>query len=384
MIKLLFVGDCYMQNYIRIQMDSIVASFFESCDYACCNLEGPLYTANVNSIEKRGPSLMQCKGALSEYIRLGFNVFALSNNHIMDFSDVALKHTITMIENSIGGVFHTGAALNYSDAYSSLIISTRERSKIGIINVAENGFGACVSADDVGYARIDGQRLNNRIRAISMQCDWCIVVCHCGAERFEYPLPEVCDLYRGFIDAGADAVIGHHPHVLQGVETYNNKPIFYSLGNYIWIRENESSYSSMITMLNLDTTLSWSVCPVTCSNGKITYSQSTGERIEKLSRDIENYDKYMDKIDSFVNQIYNEVYKYYYREMTSAPTYQNNLYRLKYIIKVILGKTKPFDDYMLYHNLAIETHRWICERACRNSMTVSQRFPRFAKDKECL
>ena len=60
------------------------------------------------------------------------------------------------------------------------------------------------------------------------------MVCHAGLEKVNYPLPEFREQYKRFIDYGADAIIAHHPHVVQGWEYYNNKLIAYSLGNFIW------------------------------------------------------------------------------------------------------------------------------------------------------
>src|SRR5690606_3657601 len=86
--------------------------------------------------------------------------------------------------------------------------------------------------DKVGCSWINQIQVNNIIRTAKEQCDHLIILSHGGIEFMDVPLPEWRDRYRELIDLGADAVIGTHPHVPQGIEIYNKKPIFYSLGNF--------------------------------------------------------------------------------------------------------------------------------------------------------
>jgi poly-gamma-glutamate synthesis protein (capsule biosynthesis protein) len=64
--------------------------------------------------------------------------------------------------------------------------------------------------------------------------DYVIVICHGGREHYQLPSPQLRERYKFFIDSGADAVISHHTHCFSGYEYHNGKPIFYSLGNFIF------------------------------------------------------------------------------------------------------------------------------------------------------
>ena len=82
---------------------------------------------------------------------------------------------------------------------------------------------------------------------------------HAGVENINIPIPEWRDIYKSFVDFGADVIIGTHPHVPQGWETYNDKPIFYSLGNFCFQKKNVNVqsywYDSLCVILTLDDNL---------------------------------------------------------------------------------------------------------------------------------
>ena len=80
-------------------------------------------------------------------------------------------------------------------------------------------------------------------------CDYVIVMVHWGIERSTEPEEYQKSMARQYIDAGADAVIGSHPHVIQGMECYQGKPICYSLGNFIF---SNRSYETMLVSLTLE------------------------------------------------------------------------------------------------------------------------------------
>jgi poly-gamma-glutamate synthesis protein (capsule biosynthesis protein) len=81
----------------------------------------------------------------------------------------------------------------------------------------------------------DMKTISARIEEIKAKCRWCVIVCHGGEEFTCLPMPYTRDRYIQFLELGADVVIGHHPHVAENYELFdNNKMIFYSLGNFIF------------------------------------------------------------------------------------------------------------------------------------------------------
>ena len=98
------------------------------------------------------------------------------------------------------------------------------------------------------FTTYDASQLVEEIKKAKESCDFVAVLVHWGIERNTLPEDYQKTLARQYIDAGADAVIGSHPHVLQGIEYYQGKPIFYSLGNFIF---GNGSYESIVAELTL-------------------------------------------------------------------------------------------------------------------------------------
>ena len=96
----------------------------------------------------------------------------------------------------------------------------------------------CIPAtkDSAGIFRWDDMGLiGKRIREIKEKCRWCIVISHGGEEFTALPTPYTRDRYVEYLEMGADAVVGHHPHVPENYEIFDDgKMIFYSLGNFIF------------------------------------------------------------------------------------------------------------------------------------------------------
>jgi len=94
----------------------------------------------------------------------------------------------------------------------------------------------------LGCAYIHDLKVNHLIMEAKQNVDYLVVLPHDGVEFIDVPLPEIIARYRDFVEYGADAVIGTHPHCPQGWEEYQGKPIFYSLGNFFFNSKNDPSY----------------------------------------------------------------------------------------------------------------------------------------------
>lgn len=226
-------GDVVISDIDSITIDSSLKDAIARADYNVVNFEAPIKTDGAASL-KSGPSLYQDIRAPRWLIENGFNVFSLSNNHIMDYGAVGLEATKNAV-SLLGGVcFGCGT---WADAYKPLFIKTNNVS-VALISVAELQFGIlhdCWSQKDgKGCAWINNGNLENIIRKAKGQANHVIVLAHCGLEGLDIPLPEWRDRYRRLIDIGASAVVGGHTHIMQGYEIYNGCPIFYSGGNFIF------------------------------------------------------------------------------------------------------------------------------------------------------
>ena len=173
---------------------------------------------------------------------MGVDVAGLANNHVLDFGKDALTDTFTTLSDA--GIEYTGAGTSHEDA-SKLVIKE--------VNGKKYGFLAASRVIPVGSWNVDNSQpgvftcydttaLCNSITAAKQQVDYLFVCVHWGVEHTDELTDYQVANGHAYIDAGADAVIGSHPHVLQGMEYYNGKPIFYSLGNFIF---NENINSTM-------------------------------------------------------------------------------------------------------------------------------------------
>jgi poly-gamma-glutamate synthesis protein (capsule biosynthesis protein) len=115
--------------------------------------------------------------------------------------------------------------------------------------IADNETFATDSVPGIAGASLD--LIKEDIEQFRAFNDFIIISIHWGVEYSGYPLDEQIDIAHSIIDAGADAVIGHHPHVFQGIEIYKGRPIFYSLGNFIFGSINEDIRDNILVELKL-------------------------------------------------------------------------------------------------------------------------------------
>lgn len=164
---------------------------------------------------------------------LGIDIAGLANNHSFDYGEVSLLDTLDTLDRA--GIPHVGAGRNIEEAASPVYLETNgftiayvaascAEQYIYTPEATENSPGILLCVDD--------SRFLDSIRTAAENADYVIALPHWGTEHTTWLQDKQKDSARAYIDAGADAVIGAHPHILQGIEYYNGKPILYSLGNF--------------------------------------------------------------------------------------------------------------------------------------------------------
>lgn len=262
--RILLVGDVLPladHDYL-----SAVAPLISSADLAVCNLECPISSHGAridlkltdsgrvmhNEFFFRAPPVQAQRIA-----EAGFDAVTLANNHIMDFGGEALLETLSLLDDA--GIVHTGAGPDRAAAREPAIVTVRGQT-VALLARADAatlpGTEAFAATDETagtifvggdGSGRPDehsAQMLRNDIRAAAERADLVICSFHWGAEGADDPDPLQRNLAHLAIDAGADLVVGHHPHRLQGVEVYRGRPIAYSLGNFAFPTPWESNQFS--------------------------------------------------------------------------------------------------------------------------------------------
>jgi poly-gamma-glutamate capsule biosynthesis protein CapA/YwtB (metallophosphatase superfamily) len=211
-----------------------VASRLRSADLTIANLE--------TTLSNRGPSVQgkpahlifngHPKGILS-LTSAGVDLVSLANNHAMDHGPLALTDTLAALDKA--KIAHAGAGMNTTAAWRPAYVTVKGR-RVAYVAATQNVPSFFLpSATRAGVANgHDLKRLLATVRAAHKKSDIVIVSVHWGVEQSYTPNARQKHDARALIDAGADIVLSHHPHVMQGIDTYKGKLIAYSLGNFLF------------------------------------------------------------------------------------------------------------------------------------------------------
>lgn len=230
-VSFLFFGDLMLDRHVREKIDKngfqwLMAKiageenrFFKGVDIIMANLEG----AVTNNGGHYPPAMSYDFAFTPELIRelrnYGFNAFTIANNHITDQGETGFQETQKNLDNL--KINYAGCPDGQMDNCSSKIVEATGK-KIALL------------AYSMVYGSLAEDKLFAQIKDAKEKSDLIIVNMHWGTEYQQKHNVSQEDLAYKIIDSGADIIIGHHPHVAQDIEIYKGKPIFYSLGNFIF------------------------------------------------------------------------------------------------------------------------------------------------------
>lgn len=231
------------------------------------NLESP-FTKTGQKFDKKFNFKVPPEYAVG-LINAGFDVVTLANNHILDYGIEGLKNTLTVLDSL--GLAYCGAGLTLEQAQKPAIIE-RNGYKIALLGYSmtfPEEFWATRSRGGTNYPT----NITSNIQQADSLADFIVVTFHWGAESKNYPKDYQKFYAHLAIDHGADLVLGHHPHVLQGLEIYKNRLIAYSLGNFSFSSYSGKATESIILKVYLvvDGLLYAKVIPVSVDNNKIAF-----------------------------------------------------------------------------------------------------------------
>lgn len=256
-VTLLFAGDLfltdllqskYSQQGISAAASEGLLSVLQNADIFMLNEEFPFGTTGEAAADKEYTFRID-PGYVSVLTELGVDIVTLANNHMLDFGREPLTETLGTLDHA--GIAHVGAGENLDEAKALKTFEIGGKT-IGFLGasrvIPEYSWNA--SSENSGlFTTYDASALVEEIQRAEESCDFTVVYVHWGIERSTQPEEYQKSLAKQYIDAGADAVIGAHPHVLQGIEYYQGKPVFYSLGNFIF---SNSTYETMLVELTLN------------------------------------------------------------------------------------------------------------------------------------
>lgn len=219
-----------------------VADLLQQADLSFCNLEGPLSRRGTR-VEKmftfRGRP--ESGGLLSA---AGIDVASVANNHTGDFGPRALVDTLDALRAA--GIRSIGGGRTIQDARRPALFTVRGTTVafLAYSHTYPTQFWATPSRP--GVAPADPAIIARDIRSARAQAHVVVVSFHWGTELAEAPHDRQVALAHLAVDAGADLVLGHHPHVVQGVERYRHGVICYSLGNFIFPSKNPRAQETVM------------------------------------------------------------------------------------------------------------------------------------------
>jgi len=235
--SIIFTGDIGFDRYMDKKWEDPdllspeVLTFFHSGDHTCANVEGALIDAEDDG--SRGVFFHSMNTQATKVLKdIGADLWSIGNNHTMDAGREGVVSTRKIAEEMSCKAF--GAGLNEEEASQPVYLD--EAGGIGMFGVSYMAECIPATATEPGIFRWDNMDyIARRIREVKSKCRWCIVVAHGGEEFTSLPSPYTRDRYLKFLELGADVVVGHHPHVPENHELFDDgKAIFYSLGNFIF------------------------------------------------------------------------------------------------------------------------------------------------------
>ncbi len=241
---LLFAGDFYLRPHHSLQDQSdlfapAILGFVQESTFSIVNFEGTIPARDSQAIHKEGPHLSMDQRAPALLKSVGFRGIALANNHAMDYGVEALRHTLRVCADC--GLSHVGAGFNSGQARKPLRVCLPGNVRLQVLSFCEREFGVSVG-NRPGTAFLTSPQAEDTVVQAKQEGDIVIVCTHGGNELMPLPSAQRRQQLRRLIDAGADLVVGHHPHVPQGWEQYLGRYIFYSLGDFSFDSTDGSRY----------------------------------------------------------------------------------------------------------------------------------------------
>ncbi len=246
-IVMRFAGDCLLGgHYEQAAGDNPGLAFegfdlFSTADIAIVNLENPVTTRGKKVPKpfnfRMHPRFLEAlKGA-------GVTAVSIANNHVFDYGKEGLFDTFSYLEKS--GIQTIGAGVDMEHARRPLVVRKHGLS-VGILAYYGGGEAPGATQRRPGVARRDLAVISEDVRALKASDSslYVVVILHWGVEKAASPEPGQRHFAHALIDAGVDAIIGHHPHVLQGIERYKHGVIAYSLGNFVFGGNSRHTYDT--------------------------------------------------------------------------------------------------------------------------------------------
>lgn len=242
-VTLMAVGDIMLGRTIGDLITTLgpeapfidTAPTLSSADITVGNLECPI--SDRGHAEEKTYAFRAPLAAAESLSFAGFDVVSLANNHTLDYGPLALEDTLKLLAGH--QIAPVGAGMNAAQAYSPVFL------EVNGLEIAFLAYADVPAADydylaweagqnKAGIAWAHLEQIRQGVSEAKKQADIVVVLLHNGYEIVQRVSGDQQEAAKLAIDSGASLVIGHHPHVLQRIETYNEGLIAYSMGNFVF------------------------------------------------------------------------------------------------------------------------------------------------------
>ena len=270
------VGDIMLGRYVEKATDEhgndhpfeYVKPYLENSDYVSGNFENPIVLDEDTPEVDKSINLKTTADSANALDEANFTVVNLANNHTLDYGIEGLRDTLSTFKTADTDVVGAGEDL---EAAKNI-----HYSKVNGVTIATLGFNDIFENDSRagdtkgGVLAATPEYLIPLINEAKENADLVFVNIHWGVEYENEPHPRQVELAHAIADAGADAIIGHHPHVLSTVEMYKDTAIFYSLGNFVFDQGWSRTHDTALVQYHLykDGTGEFEIIPATIKNAQ--------------------------------------------------------------------------------------------------------------------
>lgn len=329
-MKILIAGDLKVRKNSNFSIDKLNVEI-SIHDYLLFNLEAPIINENqMKSISKNGPNLSMYADSLSSLLKYNQKIIMSgANNHLGDFGEEGVENTLKFLTDN--EILNIGFGKNIVEASKPLIL----KDNVALVAIAENEFGMA-NEDKAGANPLKIEQDLIQVMNLTRDGYNVVIYFHGGNEYSPIPNPFIKRLFRSFIDAGAKAVIGNHTHCPQGYEVYKDGFIFYSLGNFVFEKNEPIGLKNKLkqrikTFIKYDKPNFWNIgylvaldidnenvnfelIPVEYENNELQKMEDKKKEhfldyLKKLSSIIGNKEEYVDLWNTWTSTQANEVQK---------------------------------------------------------------------------
>lgn len=359
MMQLFIAGDVVPKG---IQIDDFkkkgehifgeMKPYIMRADWSLVNLEAPIIKDKATPIKKSGPCLGVAALTVQVLKDAGFSLFSLANNHFFDQGQLGVDATIEFCASL--GIKTVGGGTTEIDARKPLLLE-KDGKRIAIINACEHEFSIATN-EHGGSNPLDLIHMQKDITAARQKYDYVIVIVHGGVEHYQYPTPRMKHWYHYFVDLGADAIINHHQHCMNGYEVYKGKPIFYGLGNFYFpwgTNRPDPWHYGYAVQLSLNKKIEFELIPYKQTVEVISLRDNAKfeKEIEQLNIPIQDDSLLQQKFDEYISVHENSI------KMSLLPSFMHNRLFAAMARRGWLGKLyQGRDIFALKNRLTCESH----------------------------